>query len=348
MRRRFGLAILAASAACSAAHATTYSAIYSFGDSLSDVGNIFAASIAASIPPIPAPQFPSGAPAYFDGRFSNGPNWVDDLSAKLGLGPVTPSAAKGNDFAVGGAQTGPTSVNPYPGVPLVDLNSQVLEFGVLDPSPSANALYTLDIGANDIGNALSAFAKNRAFDFSGFLTGAVGNTVGAIDTLYKDGARALVYYEVPDLSLVPAFEAGGPLGGQLAMDFNDEVLAAIKPLEAAGLTVFDVPVFSALQTIVNYPDRFGLTNVTSACISGNYASPGTKCADPGQYLFWDSEHPTATGQALTADLAYDVLSGAPDPISTPEASTWAMMLIGFGGLAFAGWRSRPGRSARAA
>jgi phospholipase/lecithinase/hemolysin len=342
MRKRLGAAIVAAALGCGAAQATTYSTIYSFGDSLSDAGNVFAATGGA----IPAPSFLSGVPAYFNGRFSNGPNWVDDLSEKLGLGLATPSAGLGDDFAVGGAQTGPTSVNP--GVPLVDLNYQVQEFKVLDPSPTPGALYTLDIGANDIGNALSAYGSNKSFDLSGFLSSAVANTVSAIDTLYSDGARDLLYYEVPDLSLVPAFEAGGPLGGELAMQFNYDVLAGIKPLESDGLTVFDVPIFSALQTIVSYPDRFGFTNVTSPCISGNYVSPGTECADPNQYLFWDDEHPTATGQALTADLAYDVLTGAPDPISAPEASTWAMILIGFAGLAFARWRARPARLARIA
>ena len=341
MKRRLGAAALVASLACGATHASAYTALYSFGDSLSDVGNIFAASHGT----VPAPFFPSGGPAYFDGRFSNGPNWVDDLSAKLGLGPVTASIDGGNDFAVGGAQTGPTSVNP--GVPLVDLNSQVDEFDVLHSSADSSALYTLDIGANDIGNALSAVAKDPSFDLSGFLSEAVGNAVSAIDTLYGRGARDLLYYEVPDLSLVPAFMAGGSLGGELAMQFNEGVLAGIKPLETGPdpLTVFDSPVFSAIQTIVAYPARFGFANVTSPCISGNIESPGTGCADPGQYLFWDTEHPTAAGHALTAELAEAVLTGAPDPIAAPEASTWAMMLIGFGGLGLAGWRARARRRA---
>jgi phospholipase/lecithinase/hemolysin len=343
MRKRLSLAGLAASLACGGAHATTptYSAIYSFGDSLSDVGNIFAASGGT----IPAPLFPSGSPAYFDGRFSNGPNWLDDLSAKLGLPPVTASADGGNDFAVGGAQTGPTSVNP--GVFLVDLNSQTTEFHTLDPFPKKDALYTLDVGANDIGNALSAYAKNPlTFDLSKFLMDAVANTVGAAGALYADGARDLLYYEVPDLSLVPAFEAGGALGGELAMQFNEDVLAGIKQ-DDPGLTVFDVPIFSAVQTIVTYPGRFGLANVTSPCISGNVESPGSECADPNQYLFWDHEHPTAAGHALTANLAYDVLTGAPDPIAAPEPSTWAMILIGFAGLSLASWRARHARAANA-
>jgi len=341
MRKRLGAAIVAASLACGAAQATPYSAIYSFGDSLSDAGNLFAVSGGA----IPAPLFPSGAPAYFDGRFSNGPNWLDDLSEKLLGAPASPSLAGGNDFAWGGAQTGTTSVSGTQLVP--SLAEQVGLFGLADPSPSPNALYTLDIGANDIGNALSAYRSNHSFDLSGFLMSAVSNTVGAIDSLYNDGARDLLYYEVPDLSLVPAFEQGGPLGGDLAMQFNYDVLTEIKQNDPE-LTVFDVPIFSALQTIVNYPARFGFTNVTSPCISGSFEAPGTECSDPNQYLFWDDEHPTATGQALTAELAYDVLAGAPDPISAPEASTWAMMLIGFAGLASAGWLVRPTRSPRVA
>jgi phospholipase/lecithinase/hemolysin len=337
MRKRLGLAVLTASLACSAAPASAFTALYSFGDSLSDVGNVFAAS--GGTVPAPLFPFPPGGPAYFDGRFSNGPNWVDDLSAKLGLGSVTASIDGGNDFAVGGAQTGPTSVNP--GVPLVDLNSQVEEFGVLHPSADSSALYTLDIGANDIGNAISTFGNNPTA-LEDFLSQAVTNTVGAVSTLYHDGARELLYYEVPDLSLVPAFMAGGPLGGDLAMQFNEDVLAGIKRLETGPdpLTVFDVPVFSAIQRIVAYPASNGFANVRSPCISGGPESPGTGCADPGQYLFWDGEHPTAAGHALTADLAYAVLTGAPDPIVAPELSTWTMMLIGFSGLAFAGRRVR--------
>ena len=104
----------------------------------------------------------------------------------------------------------------------------------------------------------------------------------AIDTLYGRGARDLFYYEVADLSLVPAFMAGGSLGGELAMQFNEGVLAGIKPLETGPdpLTVFDSPVFTALKTIVTYPARFGFANVTSPCISGNIEFPGPDAQIP--------------------------------------------------------------------
>jgi outer membrane lipase/esterase len=334
MKKAMTVAVLAASLAGGSADAATDPPIYSFGDSLSDVGNDLVVSTILG-KPVPLPAY------YFEGRFSNGLNWVDDLTNKLVGTYATPFLAGGNDFAFGGAQTGPTNVNP--GLP-IDLVDQVAAFHAQVPSPASDALYTLDIGANDIGSALVALAANPAFDLSTFLSAAVTNTVWSIAALYSFGARDLLYYEVPDLSVVPAFEAAGPVGGALAMAFNEAVLSAVNNLDLPGLTVFDVPIFKAIDVLVNYPGRYGFTNATDPCFSGSFDTAGTACSNPDQYVFWDHEHPTAAANALTADLAYAVLTGRPNPIVAPEPSTWAMILIGFGGLGLAGWRARRPRT----
>ena len=75
-----------------AAHA--YSAFYVFGDSLSDVGNVYAATGGAE------PASP-----YSNGQFSNGPIWAQDLSNSLGLGVLKPSLTGGTDYAFGSATT---------------------------------------------------------------------------------------------------------------------------------------------------------------------------------------------------------------------------------------------------
>jgi phospholipase/lecithinase/hemolysin len=336
MGKRLSVAVLAGLVTYGSARAATYTDIYSFGDSLSDVGNLSAATLGT----IPLPGF------YFNGRFSNGPNWLDDLSAKLGLS-TSPALLGGNNFAVGGAQTGETIVNNPP-EPVIGLTDQVKSFQTFDSTPTPGALYTLDIGANDILNAVTAF-KNGQISFTDmtttFLNEAVANTVGAISDLYADGMRTLLYYEVPDLSVVPDYKDLGSQfaadAGMLAMDFNADVLNSVKALP--GLTVFDVPIFSTIDKIVADPGAFGLTNVTTPCFSGNVETPGTVCADPDQSLFWDGEHPTKVGHLLTADLAFDVLTGATDPALVPEPSTWAMMIIGFAGLSFASRRARRSR-----
>jgi phospholipase/lecithinase/hemolysin len=176
MRAYTGVLAVLASLASASSPAFAYTALYAFGDSLSDVGNAYIAS-GLKVPISP----------YDAGRFSNGPIWLEDLSTKLHLAPVMPSLAGGTDFAFGGAQTGPTNVNT--GSP-TDLLGQVDAFQV--PSSPSTALFTLSIGANDIGNALTALAADPTFSLSTFLTDAVGNTVGAIHTLYNDHARNLL------------------------------------------------------------------------------------------------------------------------------------------------------------
>ena len=54
-----------------------YTGIYVFGDSLSDSGRLFAAT---QIPP----------PPYYQGRFSNGPIWIDYLGALPGFSAYQP------------------------------------------------------------------------------------------------------------------------------------------------------------------------------------------------------------------------------------------------------------------
>src|SRR5574337_1942593 len=97
-----------------------------FGDSLSDVGNVFVLS-GGTIPP---------SPPYFQGRFSNGPVWVEGLANHLGK-TESPSLLGGTDFAFGGARI--ASGGPVP--TLVGQANMYLALtgGAADP----NALYVL-------------------------------------------------------------------------------------------------------------------------------------------------------------------------------------------------------------
>jgi phospholipase/lecithinase/hemolysin len=328
--------------ACTPA-AAAYTAIFAFGDSLSDAGNLFSES-GGTLPVAP----------YVDGHFSNGPTWVEDLSLMLGLGPMKPflTSNDGTNYAFGGAQTGITDINPYdPSSPIhIDLPDQISAYDLLNPKPVKGALYTLDIGANDIMNALVAYAEGKISlpAVQKVVGEAEVNTIDSVKALFGLGARSLLYYEVPNLGLTPRFDGSGlqSLASGLAASFNAAVLKGLAPVESDGLKVFTLDTYDLLGEIKADPSKFGFTNVSDPCWTGGFTDPksGTLCspnlADQNKFLFWDEVHPTAAGHLLAAEFAFDELN------AVPETSTWAMVLVGFAGLAFAGCRAR--RSALAA
>jgi hypothetical protein len=95
------------------------------------------------------------------------------------------------------------------------------------------------------------------------------------------------------------------------------------------------------QEVTAHPLNFGVTNITDACLNGDPFDPGTVCATPDSYIFWDAiGHPTAVAQDLIADFAFMVLpplvatSGANNPqdgirVSLPlEAQPVLQMRLG--------------------
>src|ERR1700729_4664744 len=148
------------------ARAGTIDAIYAFGDSLSDVGNIYAATSGAQ----------PGAP-YVNGQFSNGPVWIQDLAVGLGLAPLTPSLLGGTDYAYGAGETGPTSFNTsLPATDLTGATGQVAQFLAATPTVDANGLYTIWIGSNDLSDILAGAPPSQ---YAADIAAAVANVDGA-------------------------------------------------------------------------------------------------------------------------------------------------------------------------
>lgn len=92
-----------------------------FGDSLSDVGQVFRAT-RGMYPP---------NPTYFQGRYSNGRVWVEYLAQRLHL-----SSRQTHNFASGGATTGSDPNSLVPG-----LLTQAQLFIKTHQKTNSNALY---------------------------------------------------------------------------------------------------------------------------------------------------------------------------------------------------------------
>ena len=320
MRRKLlaptiGLGLLALVATAAPGRAAPYSGLYVFGDSLSDVGNVFLATSGA----IPAPP-------YYQGRFSNGPNWIDDFAATLGLGPVRPSVAGGNDYAFGGAVTSTAVPGASTAVPNIvqQVGLFTLATGGIAPS---TGLYTFWIGANDVYTAIADILAGTlgVAQAQADVQAAAQIAASALGTLAVEGAAHFVVPLVPDLGLTPEvtdFPALSPVATALSQTFNTALVAAIGAQTAGeGVDVHYLDTFSLLDAVVAHPAAFGFSDVSHRCYVGTLSGGGTVCATPNTYLFWDSEHPTAAADRIIAADAAAVL---------PEPSAIALLLTALG------------------
>ena len=280
--------------------AAPFSALYAFGDSLSDTGNI-AIATGGALPVPPYDQF----------RFTNrAPLAVEALGTSLGL-TTAPYLDGGTNFAFGGARTG-TGASP-PG-----LLTQVGLFTGLSGPADAAALYFVFAGINDLRDALS----NPA-DAPAIVNQAAANMAVALASLYGEGARSFFVPNLFNLGRTPEAIASGNSAAATALSslFNSllatqlDVFAATRP----DAILFRFDTFALLEDVIVNAAAFGFTNTTSECI----LTPG---CTPDEFIFWDGFHPTArTHELLGAAMA--------ESMSVPEPGTLALLGLGLAGLA---------------
>jgi len=281
-----GAAILAL-----AAHQAQAGSLYAFGDSLSDNGNLFAATGQPGSP-------------YYDGRRSNGPVAVEQLATLLNA-PLL-------DFAWVGATTGIGNIGDG-GTPT--------SFGD-DNLPGMQTEYAYS--AASIGPYLSSglfvvwggpddFLSPSPLDttIGQIVARAVSDELGIVQNLLALGAQHILVPGMPDLGLTPYFQSipGGAVEGtEIAQAFNATLLANLPP----GVTYFDTA--GLLDSIVANPAAYGFSDVTDPCYNGT-----TVCTNAAQYLFYDSFHPTTAADAFAAEGFFSVV--------TPEPSTFVPLMV---------------------
>jgi phospholipase/lecithinase/hemolysin len=172
-------------------------------------------------------------------------------------------------------------------------------------------LYVIEMGGNDIRDALAAAASGG--DPSAVLQQALTSIAGQIGVLYQAGARRFLVWNAPNVGLTPAirqldlqFPGIAPLATLLTIAFNGGLNVVVQQLSALpGIEIRRFDAFQKLNEMTSSPAAFGLTNVTSACIT--LETPYV-CEEPDQYLFWDGIHPTRAVHAILALEAASVLS----------------------------------------
>jgi len=255
---------------------SSFTALYVFGDSLSDTG-----------------RNPAPAPAYYDGRYSNGPLWVEYLSAQLGL----PYDAA-NNFAVSGSTTS-------------NLLAQIAGL-----TPSANlqsGLFSIVSGGNDFFDNAPVLHVNDAA-WGVVVTNAVMNLTNAVSALYAIGAREVMVGNLVNVGQTPAFLASPPGYG----NYVDSKVALFNALLAPALTnvaqhnpglrIYALNDNVAFSNLLSASATFGLTVTTNGALEDPNLTDKSFTGPGADYLFWDSIHPTTKVDALTAAGAFQAVS----------------------------------------
>jgi phospholipase/lecithinase/hemolysin len=262
----------------SAVSVYSYSALYVFGDSLSDTGRN---------PP------PAGT-NYYNGRYCNGPLWVEYLSTNLGI-PYNPS----NNFAIAGSTT-------------TNLPAQIA--GLNGAKNLQTALFTLLSGGNDfIANTSTGLVNNVLW--GDFITNTVDNLTNAIGLLYTNGARNILVRNLANLAQTPAFiaddtESYSNLVGSKVNLFDQVLYAAVtnEMLQYSGLRLYQIDDYAGLSNILSAPAAYGFTVTMQGALEDPSLTDKSFNGPGANYVFWDELHPTTKMNARTGTIAFDTVA----------------------------------------
>ncbi|AUB42684.1 Phospholipase/lecithinase/hemolysin [Nostoc flagelliforme CCNUN1] len=288
--------------------AKNFDNIYVFGDSFSDTSNVFNATNGA-IPP---------NPPYFNGRFSNGPVWVEYLASDLGLtfNPKT-------NFAFGGATTGFQNIGL---ASLPGLQQQINSFTAANQFANSNALYIIWAGINDYINYFFGTTPNP--------TQAVTNISAALESLAGVGARDIMVVNLPNLEKFPITGKNSQISSLFSTftsAHNSSLTTNLNFLNqqlSPDINIIPLDVNSLFSRVIADPAEFGLTNVIDSCVGNlsvtpiNISTQPVTCT-PDQFLFWDQIHPTTKIHKLIGELAFSTLKS----VSAPESSSVLGLLL---------------------
>ncbi|XP_042496035.1 GDSL esterase/lipase At5g14450-like [Macadamia integrifolia] len=348
-----------------------FPAVYNFGDSNSDTGGISAAFLPITLP---------YGETFFrkpSGRSCDGRLVIDFIAEHLALpylsaylDSVGSNYRHGANFATGGSTIRQQNESIFvAGISPFSLDFQVAQFTQFKarsinlynqarnkssssdlaklpiPSDFSKALYTLDIGQNDlsVGFRTMSDAQLRAT-----IPDIVDKFSTAVQQLYQQGARTFWVHNTGPIGCLPTFMfyLGTPKPGVLdqhgclkshndmAEEFNrqlkDRVIKLRKQLPRAALTYVDI--YTAKSKLISNASDQGFVAPLKVCCGyhegWNHVWCGTKgkinngsevygasCKNPLSYIMWDGVHYSeAANKWIAGNILFGGLTDPPVPL----------------------------------
>ncbi|XP_074369451.1 esterase-like isoform X1 [Apium graveolens] len=351
--------------------------IFNFGDSNSDTGSESSA-FAMALPPNGQSFF--GRP---NGRYSNGRLLIDFLAASLGkpylhsyLDSLAANFSQGASFSASGATiTQPKYLLPnylvprgwspfYLSIQLLQFNqfkdrSEIIyveEANFKDSMPKkehfSKALYTIDIGQNDIGMGL--FTNKSIEEVKASVPDMIAGLKEHIKSIYSLGARTFWIHNTGPIGCLPYILTNFPVSdkhtdgagcsiphNEISKYYNYKLKEAIyqlrKEVPSAAITLVDIysvkySIYKEAQSLgfkeplkaccgyggkYNYGDNFTCFGVQTRTIVNGKTILLESCKNPRERISWDGIHYSEAADKIVFDR---ISTGAfSDPPNTPPS-----------------------------
>jgi phospholipase/lecithinase/hemolysin len=286
--------------------AAAFSSIYVFGDSLSashDTVN-------------PAP----GTPDYYGLRWSNGRVWVEVLAQRQGL--VLSNANNDSYYDHNSSNT------------LADVKK------FIPPADVTNDLFVVWVCNADMYDDWQNW-QNQPLSISDWQTAnnvSVNNHYQVITNLYAKGVRTLILPNAVDVSKIPAINVSGSYTNIVragCIDFNNKFANTLNQALAAcpGLTIYSPDYFTLLNNVLTNAAYYGLTNALKNGLSIDALSsiPSVNLSNgiAPNYIFWDTQDPSARLHAVVADVCQKIISPAQVRSISSSAGTNQLNIVNY-------------------
>lgn len=277
----------------------SFSNIYFFGDSLTDIGNKQVKE---------ENYFFQSAPVTNQENGKSGELWSNILAESYNL-PLAPSSEQGNDWAVAGEQT-------------QDVIEQIKNYLATINEQSANQknLYVIWAGSNDL-------VQHIFFSFSLFkwtqstadqvIAAGTNNIASAITLLYQAGARNFLILGVPDISITPQTVNKRLLltwykhrdnvhndctaWNKKLADENGILSTLAKDFPDINIYYWDPN--DVMYAAVQNPELFHFKDTLNGYANNEEMWYQHQDQDPYDYIFFNFIHPTTHAHSLLATYA---------------------------------------------
>jgi hypothetical protein len=316
-------------------------ALIVFGDSIVDPGNNndIQTIIKANFPPY-GHDFQNHRPT---GRFCNGRIPTDFIASRLGIKDLLPpylspqpldkhDLVTGVSFASGGTGFDPLTPQLASVISLPDQLTMFHDYlaKVRDAAGDARAsdilsrgIFAICAGSDDVANTYFTMRARSNYDHASYAQLLVQHAAAFVEDLIRAGARRVAFIGIPPIGCVPSQRTmSGGIDRECSQGHNEvavaynagmvQQLAALRAKYPGTLLVF-MDIYGFLYDMMMHPRSYGFTESTRGCCGTGLLEvsvlcngvTSAVCQDVGDYLFWDSYHPTEKAYKVLADYVFD-------------------------------------------